>query len=516
MKSPLTPLEFLERSAFVYPDKLAVVDGDARISYEQFNRRIQRFAVALSSQGICQGDRVAVLAFNTSLALEAHFAVPLAGGVLVMLNTRLQPSELAWILNHSGAKVLLVDPRLMPAIAQVRADLKQLAFIIDDYETFLSRGQLPFHSTPPEEDQLICINYTSGTTGPPKGVMYTHRGAYLNALGEIVEHNLTAQSVYLWTLPMFHCNGWCFPWAVTGAGARHICLDHVTPEAIVELIQTEAVTHICCAPIVINDLCQYCVRNKVRFERHFRIITAGSAPAPATIRIAEELGADVSHVYGLTEVYGPHSICAWRREWDELPLAERAKLKSRQGVPYVPFGRDMRVVDVEMNDVPADGKTTGEVAMRGNNVMLGYYKDSEATADAFRGGWFHSGDIAVMHPDGYIEIMDRRKDIVISGGENISSVEIEKVLADHPAVLDVAVIAVPDGKWGEVPKAHVTLKEGSEATTQELIDFCRERLAHFKCPKVIEFGPLPKTATGKIRKNVLREHAWAGHMRKVN
>jgi fatty-acyl-CoA synthase len=322
--------------------------------------------------------------------------------------------------------------------------------------------------------------------------------------------------VYLWTVPLFHCNGWCFSWAVTAAGARNVCLRQVDPKQIVELVRTQGVTHLCGAPVVVGSLTQYCATNGIRLRQGLKIVTAGAPPSPAVIRAAEEMGAEVAHVYGLTETYGPHSICAWRSEWDLLSTEERAQLKARQGVPYTFAGTDMRVVDADLRDVPADGATMGEVVMRGNNVMLGYYNNPEATEEAFRGGWFHSGDIAVMHPNGYIEVRDRGKDIVISGGENISSIEVEKVLYDHPAVWEAAIIAYPDDKWGEVPKAHVLLKPEQQATAQELIDFCRARLAHFKCPKLVEFGPLPKTATGKIRKAELRERAWAGREKKVN
>ena len=448
--------------------------------------------------GVQPGDRVAVLAPNTVAALEAHFGVLQAGAVLVMLNTRLQAAELAWILNHCEARVAIADPQLAPALPQgIRT--------ITDYETWLAAGSFPAADIPaPEEDGFIAINYTSGTTGFPKGVMYTHRGAYLNALGEMTEHGLTSRSVYLWTLPMFHCNGWCFPWAVTAAGARHICLRQVDAQKIVALIQAEGVTHLCGAPVVVSTLTQYCAAHGIRFAGGLKIVTAGAPPAPAVIRAAEEMGAELAHAYGLTETYGPHTLCAWHPEWDALPAGERAQLRARQGVAYTVAGTDLRVVDREMRDVPADGLTMGEVLMRGNNVMLGYYKNPEATAEAFRGGWFHSGDLAVMHPDGYIEVRDRQKDIVISGGENISSIEVEKVLAEHPAVLEAAVVAAPDEKWGEVPKAYIGLKPGQTATAEELIEFCRARLAHFKCPKQIEFAALPRTVTGKVRKNELR------------
>jgi len=517
MKSTLTPLDFLARSAFVYRDRIAAVDGERKFTYAEFNQRIHRLASALTRIGIEPGDRVAVLAPNTLTALEPHLGVPLAGAVLVMLNTRLQSAELAWILNHCGAKALIADPQLLPILQPVMDDLKHLTFVTDDYEGLLQKGEFPFAAAPPpSEDQMICINYTSGTTGFPKGVMFTHRGAYLNALGEMMEHGLNSKSVYLWVVPLFHCNGWCFAWAVTAAGARNVCQRLVDPRMIVDVIRSEGITHVCGAPVVVSSLTQHCATHGIRFEQGLKIVTAGAPSSPAVIRAAEEIGADVAHVYGLTETYGPHSICAWRTEWDALPTDERAQLKARQGVPYTAFGTDMRVVDPDMRDVPSDGATMGEVIMRGNNVMLGYYNNPEATEEAFRGGWFHSGDIAVMHPNGYIEIRDRGKDIVISGGENISSIEVEKVLYDHPAVLEAAIVASPDEKWGEVPKAHVLLKPGHGATAQELIDFCRQRLAHFKCPKLVEFGPLPKTATGKIRKNELRERAWAGREKKVN
>jgi fatty-acyl-CoA synthase len=504
MKSVLTPLEFLTRSASAFRDNIAVVDGQQRKTYSEFQGRVHRLASALVREGVVPGDRVAVLMRNGAAALECHFGVPLARAVLVMLNIRLQPAELAAILNHSGASLLIGEPHLLAAFQSNQQEVRNLRRTVANYERFLDDGDPSYRGTAPEEDAVIAINYTSGTTGAPKGVMYTHRGAYLNALGEIIEHNLSQSSRYLWTLPMFHCNGWCFPWAVTAVGARHVCLSEVDPKMAIELISSEGVTHLCGAPVVLLALTEYCRKHGICFERPLRIIVAAAPPPPAVIRAAEEMGAEVVHVYGLTETYGPHSICAWRREWDALPIAERAILKSRQGVPYLVAGTGLRVVDADMVDVSADGKTMGEVVMRGNNVMLGYFRDPLATDYAFRGGWFHSGDLAVMHSDGYIELRDRSKDIIISGGENISSVEVEKVLCEHPAVLEAAVIGVPDQKWGEVPRAHVTARDGMAVREQEIIEFCRSRLAHFKCPKSVQFGPLPKSSTGKVQKDVLR------------
>jgi fatty-acyl-CoA synthase len=507
MISPLTPLDFLARSVHTWRDLTAVVEGDRRFTYAEFGARVERQAAALLALGVQPGDRVAVLAPNTAMALEAHFAPLRIGAILVMLNTRLAPAELEWILHHCGAKVLLVDPQLKPLIANAG-----VPHVIHDYEAFLgaagaSACQLPAPSPVADENACIAINYTSGTTGFPKGVMYTHRGAWTNAIGEIVEHQLSERSVFLWTLPLFHCNGWCFAWAVTAAGGRHICLRQADPREAVRLIQAESVTHLCGAPVVISSLAEYCAANGVKFTNPLRIAIAGAPPPPAVIRAAEETGAQITHLYGLTETYGPHTICSWKPAWDNLPAPERALIKARQGVPYLVAGMDLRVTDHYMNDVPADAQTMGEVLMRGNNVMLGYYDNPKATADAFHGGWFHSGDLAVVHPDGYIEVRDRMKDIVISGGENISSIEVEKALADHPAVAEVAIVAVPDEKWGEVPKAFVGLKPNHSATAEELIAWCRQRLSHFKCPKHVEFGPLPRTATGKIRKNELRAKA---------
>jgi fatty-acyl-CoA synthase len=499
MISPLTPLDFLARSVYAWRDLTAVVDGDRRFTYAEFGARVERQAAALQQLGVQSGDRVAVLAPNGAMALEAHFAPMRIGAILVMLNTRLAPGELEWILHHCGAKVLLVDPQLKPLIAN--ATIPQ---VIEDYEAFLGGAGASACQPVTDENACIAINYTSGTTGFPKGVMFTHRGAWTNAIGELIEHGLTQRSVYLWTLPLFHCNGWCFAWAVTAAGGRHICMRQPDPKEAVRLIEAEGVTHLCGAPVVVSSLAQYCAVNGVKFRNPLRIVTAGAPPPPAVIRAAEETGAELTHVYGLTETYGPHTICAWKPAWDARSAPERALIKARQGVPYIVAGTDLRVTDHYMNDVPTDGLTMGEVLMRGNNVMLGYYDNPKATEDAFRDGWFHSGDLAVVHPDGYIELRDRMKDIVISGGENISSIEVEKALADHPAVAEVAIVAVPDEKWGEVPKAYVGLKPNRSATAEELIAWCRERLSHFKCPKQIEFGPLPRTATGKIRKNELR------------
>jgi fatty-acyl-CoA synthase len=507
MISVLTPLDFIARSALAYPEAIAVVEGDRRLTYRELYSRTQQLASALAAAGIRPGDRVAMLSRNSLAALECHFGVAMAGAVLVMLNIRLQPAEIATILNHSGAKLLLGESHLLDPVRPLRPQIKKLERIESDYEQFLATGAALFSAIDPEENGIYSINYTSGTTGMPKGVMYTHRGGYLNALGQIVEHGLTHGSVYLWTLPMFHCNGWCFTWAVTAAGARHICLADVDPGRAVDLILKEGVTHLCGAPVVLLSLTEYCRKQGIKFQQGLKIVTAGAPPTPAVIRAAEEMGANVAHVYGLTETYGPHTICAWQNEWNNLPLAERATLRARQGVPYVIAGTNARVVDKNMNDVPADGMTLGEVVMRGNNVMLGYFQDEKATEASFAGGWFHSGDLAVMHPNRYIELRDRSKDIIISGGENISSVEVEKVLCEHPAVLEAAVIGVSDPKWGETPQAHVVLREGQGASAQELIDFCRSRLAHFKCPKHVVFGSLPKTATGKIQKNVLRDQA---------
>ncbi len=522
----LDPFDFLERAAFIYPNRTAVIDGNARRTYPQLLERVNRLAAALRAMGIRAGERVAVLSPNTSMALEATFAVPRAGGVLCALNTRLAPEEIDYILGHCGASVLLHDHELDAVVERLATRIPRIRVAHSDempsedayeYERFLATAYLDgFEPRTGSEDDTISINYTSGTTGKPKGVMYTFRGAYLNALAEIFHANLRPESVYLWTLPMFHCNGWCFPWAVTAAGATHVCLRKVDAVNINHGIHQEGVTHFCAAPTVLIGLTNH--PDTVPFPRKVIVTTAGAPPSPTTIAQIESLGAELHHVYGLTETYGPITECAWHTgEWDDVPAAERARLRSRQGVPMITVGaNDVRVVDPELRDVPDDAVTQGEIVMRGNNVMKGYYADPEATARAFEGGWFHSGDIAVRHPDGYIEIVDRAKDVIISGGENISTQQVEKALLEHDAVLEVAVVAVPDEKWGEVPKAFVTLKPGRTVSADELRLFARERIAAFKVPKTYEFCDLPKTSTGKIQKYVLREREWAGQKKRVH
>jgi fatty-acyl-CoA synthase len=527
-ESVLTPLSFLERALHVAPEALAVVDGERRLTYRELGERVYRLASALREMGVRKGDRVAVLVPNSLEALEAHYAVPQLGAVLVMINVRLTSREISAIFRHSGAKVLVAHPELAPVVDPLRPEIDASRIVWTGgapplahpssvaYEDLVASGSPePFPPDVDDERQVICINYTSGTTGQPKGVMYTHRGAYLNALGELIEHRLGADSVYLWTLPMFHCNGWCFTWAVTAAGARHIVIPKVDPVRIFEEIEREGVTHLAGAPTVLVMLQSSLPRPDWRFPQPVRVITAGAPPPPAVIERTEALGAEIAHVYGLTETYGPHTICHWKHAWDGATPEARARLKARQGVGYV-HAPELRVVTEEMRDVPADGKTMGEIVMRGNNVMKGYYEDPQATAEAFRGGWFHSGDLGVMHEDGYVELRDRKKDIIISGGENISTVEIERTLFRHPAVLEAAVVGIPDPKWGEVPKAFVTLRPGVAATEREVIDFCRGQLAHYKCPKKVEFGPLPKTSTGKTQKFKLREKEWAGEEKRIH
>ena len=530
--APLNPQSFLDRSAYVFREQAALVYGDRRWTYPELAARVNRLASALRSWGLQKDDRVAFLCPNIPPMLEAHFGVPLSGGVLVALNTRLSADNIRTILNHSGARILFVDTELTSLVKPILDDLESLEAVVNivdeqagapgerlpgmDYETFLADGsEEPVESWLESELDVITINYTSGTTGAPKGVMYTYRGAYLNALGEALEMGMNSRSVYLWTLPMFHCNGWCFTWGVVAVGGTQVCLRKFDPEAVVDLVMKEDVTHFCGAPTVLIMLANHPSIQRLRPRRKLTIATAAAPPSPTIIQTMEDLGVEIIHVYGLTETYGPHSICEWQAQWDDLPATERARLKARQGVPYI-HAAEMRVVDESMNDVPADGQTLGEVVMRGNNVMKGYFRAPEITANAFRGGWFHSGDLAVMHPDGYIELRDRAKDIIISGGENISTIEVEQMVASHPAVLEVAVVAMPHDVWGEVPKAFVTLKPGATATEEEIIAYCRERMAHFKCPKAVEFGPLPKTSTGKVQKFRLREKEWAGYEKRIH
>ena len=519
-RTELTPVSFLRRSAYVFPDKTAVVHGERRYSYRQFEERANRLANGLRALGLGHLDRVAAILPNIPAMLDLHFGVPAAGLVIVPINTRLGSDEIGYILRHSGARALFVDQELEGLVKPL--DLSGLTVIrVDDtgtagdpYEDFLA-AQSPAPGEPALEDEMetISINYTSGTTGRPKGVMLHHRGAYLNAVGEIVETGMTFESTYLWTLPMFHCNGWCFTWGVTAMAATHVCLRRVDPGRIWDLIDGEGITHYCGAPTV-----QIGIVNDPRAHALTRPVTcavAGAPPSPTLLGRLKALGFRPVHVYGLTETYGPHTVCAWHAEWDRLPAEEMAQQAARQGQGYVLFDL-VRVVDDAMNDVPMDGETLGEVVMRGNNVMKGYFEQPEASAEAFRGGWFHSGDLAVWHPDGYIELRDRKKDIIISGGENISTIEVEQTVARHPAVLECAVVAVPDARWGERPKAFVTLKPGTTATEAEVIEFCRGHIAHFKCPAAVEFGDLPKTSTGKVQKFVLRDKEWAGQDKRIH
>jgi fatty-acyl-CoA synthase len=519
-RTELTPVSFLRRSAYVFPDKTAVVHGARRYTYRQLEERANRLASGLRGRAMRRHDRVAFLCPNIPAMLEAHFGVPAAGGVLVAINTRLTSDEIGYILTHAGARFLFVDRELEPLVAPL--DLSGLTVVrVDDtgapgdpYEDFLAAAS-PEAGEPwlEDENEMISINYTSGTTGRPKGVIYTHRGSWINAVGEIVETGMNSHTRYLWTLPMFHCNGWCFTWGVTAVAGTHICLRRVDPERIWELIDAEGVTHYNGAPTVQLGIVNH--PRAHRLERPVTVTVAAAPPSPTLLARLKELNLRPVHVYGLTETYGPHTVCAWNADWDARPVDEQARLMARQGQGYVPFDL-ARVVDDKMQDVPMDGEALGEVVMRGNNVMRGYFEQPDATAEAFRGGWFHSGDIAVWHPDGYIELRDRKKDIIISGGENISTIEVEQAVAKHPAVLECAVVAVPDEKWGERPKAFVTLKPGLTATEAEILEHCRAVLAHFKCPAAVEFGDLPKTSTGKVQKFILRDREWQGRQKRIN
>jgi fatty-acyl-CoA synthase len=528
----LTPLAFLGRSAEVFADKTAIVYGERRSTYREFAAEATRLARALQASGVRPGDRVAYLCPNIPEMLVANFAVPLAGAILVPLNTRLSADEIDYICAHAGAELLVADTEFLPPLAEALGrsrTVREVVAVSDPlgpgpdtidglatitYAELLARGSdeaLPWAV----DDELgtISINYTSGTTGQPKGVMYSHRGAYLNALGEIIHQRFDPESVYLWTLPMFHCNGWCTPWAVTGIGATHACLRTVRAEVIWRLFDTEGVTHLDGAPTVLVTIANAAQAHPL--EQQLVATVAGAPPSPTVIARMRELGARIVHVYGMTELYGPYTVNEWQPHWAELPAAEQARLQARQGVAMI-HADPIRVVDRNMVDVPRDGNTMGEIVMRGNNVMTGYFADEKATAEAFRGGAMHSGDLGVMHPDGYVELRDRAKDIIISGGENISTVEVEHAIESHPAVLEAAVVGVPDEKWGERPKAFVVLRPGAEASEANLLEHVRAHLARYKAPKGIEFlDALPRTSSGKVQKFELREKEWAGHTSRI-
>ena len=520
--APLSPLGFLSRSAGVYPDKLAIVHGAARVTYGRFYERCRQFADALRRRGIQRGDTVAVMAPNVPALLEAHYGVPMAGAVLNALNYRLDARSIAFILSHGQAKLLIADREFSPIVKESLAALPEpIALVeIDDevggaslggteYEAFLAEGDpTATWSGPQDEWDPIALNYTSGTTGDPKGVVTHHRGAFLNAIGNVITFGLDRSSVYLWTLPMFHCNGWTYTWAVTAMAGTHVCLRRVDPAAIFAAIAEDQVTHLCGAPIVLNILVHAPDTAKRRFDHVVEVATGGAAPPSAVLEAMERMGFRVTHLYGLTETYGPATVCAWQEEWAGLPMSERAARMARQGVTYLTHERQ-RVVDPQtMADVPADGSTMGELILRSNTVMKGYLKNPTATEAAFEHGWFHTGDLAVRHPDGYIEIKDRSKDIIISGGENISSLEVEDTLYRHPQIMEAAVVARPDPVWGESPCAFVRLKpDAGPASAEDIIAWCRANLAHYKVPRTIVFGPLPKTSTGKIQKFELRDRA---------
>jgi fatty-acyl-CoA synthase len=517
-REELTPISFLERSVLVFPDRVAVSYEDRRYTYREFGERVNRLSSALLRAGLEKGERVAYVCPNIPALLEAHFAVPLAGGVLVALNYRLGPAEIADILAHCGARFLFVDHEFEHLAAGAGEHVSVIR--VDDtgapddpYESFLAAGSPErLASVLEDENDAIAINYTSGTTGSPRGAVYHHRGAYLNALGEVIETRMTSESVYLWTLPMFHCNGWCFAWAVTAVGGRHVCLRKVDPGRIWDLIDEEGVTHYNAAPTVQTSLINHEKAHPV--GREIVSCVSGSPPSRELFAGLRKLGISPVHVYGATELYGPYMICEPQPEWAELPLDQQASLLSRQGVNYV-VACPVRVVDDDGLDVPADGTTLGEVLMRGNTVMTGYFRDPKQTEVTLADGWYHSGDLGVRHPDGYVELRDRKKDIIISGGENISSIEVERAIRQHPAVADVAVVSTPHEKWGERPKAFVELAEGAQVSPEEILAFAEQHLPRFMRPDAVEFTKLTKTATGKTEKKRLRDREWAGRDRRV-
>ncbi|QPN30989.1 acyl-CoA synthetase [Diaphorobacter sp. JS3051] len=524
--APLSPLSFIERTAEVYPDRLAIVHGELRQTWGQTYARCRRLASSLRRAGIGKNDTVAVMLPNTPPMVEAHFGVPMAGAVLNALNTRLDPETIAFMLDHGEAKAVIVDPEFAPVMAKALA-LRQsqaplLRIDVEDavygpaaqrlgtltYEDFLAQGDAQFAwELPGDEWDAIALNYTSGTTGNPKGVVYHHRGAHTNAVSNVLEWDMPKHAVYLWTLPMFHCNGWCFPWTVAARAGVNVCLRRVEAQAIFDAIRNHGVTHYCGAPIVHGLLVNAPAAMKEGVPAGVKAMVAGAAPPASMIEGMEQMGFDLTHVYGLTEVYGPATVCAKHAAWDALDIGERARLNARQGVRYHLQRAAMVLNPDTMEPVPHDGETMGEIMFRGNIAMKGYLKNPKATEEAFRGGWFHSGDLAVQYPDGYIKIKDRSKDIIISGGENISSIEVEDVLYRHPDVLAAAVVAKPDPKWGETPCAFVELKVGAQATPEDIVAHCKKHLAGFKVPRAVVFGELPKTSTGKIQKFELRKQA---------
>ncbi|MSQ88015.1 MAG: acyl-CoA synthetase [Betaproteobacteria bacterium] len=522
--APLTPLGFIERTAAVYPQRISVIHGARRYTWQQTYARCRQLASALAQRGIVVGDTVAVMLANTPEMYECHFGVPMTGAVLNALNTRLDAEAIAFMLQHGGAKILITDREFSPTVkaALTKVKVKPVLIDVDDaeysgpgerlgaitYEELLAEGSADYTwQWPSDEWNAICLSYTSGTTGDPKGVVYHHRGAYLNAVCNIVTWGMPHHSVYLWTLPMFHCSGWCFPWTMAANAGTNVCLRKVDPGLIFELIKKHAVTHYCGAPIVHSTLINAPEEMQQGIMHKVSGMVAAAAPPAAMIEGMERLGFDITHVYGLTEVYGPATVCAKHEEWNALDIGERTRLNGRQGVRYL-MQEGLSVMDPRtMQPVPADGETIGEIMFRGNITMKGYLKNPAASQQAFAQGWFHSGDLAVMHPDGYVKIKDRSKDVIISGGENISSLEVEEVLYRHPAVMAAAVVAMPDEKWGETPCAFVELKPGAKINEQELIEFCRAGMAKFKVPRAVVFGEVPKTSTGKIQKFVLREKA---------
>lgn len=518
----LSPLTFIERSAFIYPNRVAVIHGDKHYTWQETYTRCRQLASALVQHGIGKGDTVAVMLPNTPAMYEAHFGVPMTGAVLNTLNTRLDAEAIAFMLGHGEAKVLITDPEYSDIVSKALAMLEgPKPYVIDvkdelftggamvgeiEYEAFIAKGDPNYvWSLPADEWDAIALNYTSGTTGNPKGVVYHHRGAYLNAASNIISWGMQPHSVYLWTLPMFHCNGWCFPWTMAANAGVNVCLRRIDVKMIFDLIRKHKVTHFCGAPIVHGMLINAPAEQRAGIEHKVSALIAGAAPPAAIIEGMERLGFDITHVYGLTETYGPASVCAKQPEWKELPIEQQAERNGRQGVRYH-MQEAICVMDpATLEPVPWDGDTMGEIMFRGNLVMKGYLKNEKASEESFAGGWYHTGDLAVVHPDGYVKIKDRSKDVIISGGENISSLEVEDVLYRHPTVIAAAVVAMPDPKWGEVPVAFIELKDGATPTEQEIIEFCREHMARFKVPKAVFFGALPKTSTGKLQKFVLRQ-----------